>query len=125
MFIPIISVCSFANRSLFLPPHRSEVHEIEKRKNARRKRQVAKQRQAEEARQERLMQIMSQNPQAAMMMQGGGMGMGGHGGQYPMMQMPMYGGGGGGGGGGGAGTSMQPQADQSGNPYAPRDDRRY
>lgn len=107
--------------------NRREIREIEKRKRERRKKLQAKQKKAERERQDQFMRLM-----------GGGQ-MGGYGGQQgngmmPMYNMPMP-------------MAMPPQAqqqqqplampqpqpaqgngtpsysDQSGNPYAPRDER--
>jgi len=87
---------------------RREIHEIEKRKRERRKKLLARQKQEERDRHERLMGIMERNPQVAMtyqMMNQGG---------FPGMPPP----------GGGANSPMgvmspTPAAvDMSGNPYA-------
>jgi hypothetical protein len=86
--------------------HRREIKQIEQRKRERRKRVQARQRRQEEEREERMMQIMAQNPQLAMMQRASG------GASLPMMSggagvMPTY-------------APPPPQADNSGNPYAPR-----
>jgi len=92
---------------------RREVHEIEKRKRERRKKLQARQKKAEEERQERMMHLASQNPMLAYGMASG---------MTPMMPHGV-------GGGGQQQMSMPqpqqppPQADQSGNPYAPRGGR--
>jgi len=66
----------------------------------------ARQRKQEAEREERMMQIMAQNPQLAMLQNGGS--------PLPMMSggagsMPMY-----------SSPPPPPPADNSGNPYAPR-----
>ena len=90
---------------------RREVHEIEKRKRERVKKRRLQKEQEEKDRQERMLQIMSQNPMLAYGLQNGQMPFNypqrGGGAPMPQMQMPMRAG--------------PPPADQSGNPYAPRD----
>ena len=79
--------------------YRREVHELERRKREREKKREIRAKQEERDRQERMMQILGQNPMAALAMQGGG------GLQNQMMSMPSQ--------------RQAPPADQSGNPYAP------
>jgi len=92
---------------------RREIHEIEERKRARQKKQQARAKQEENDRQERMFQIMSQsqNPMMAYGMQNGMQN-----GMMPNMPnwMPQ---------GPGQQRQASPQADQSGNPYAPRSGR--
>ncbi|KAK5137420.1 hypothetical protein LTR08_008998 [Meristemomyces frigidus] len=90
---------------------RREVHELERRKRERMKKRANKVKQEEHDRSERMMQIMGSNPMAAYGMQNGGgmqnqmMPM-----YYPQQQQQQQ-------------QRQAPAADQSGNPYAPRESR--
>ncbi len=89
---------------------------MEKRKRSRVKRKELDAKKEEKDRQERMFQIMSQNPQMAMMQQGGMMPQGMGQGMYnmpPQGYQPGYSG-----QGQGGSRYQPPPPDQSGNPYA-------
>lgn len=94
---------------LTIVPSRREIHEIENRKRERRKKREQKGKQEERERQERMMEIMSRNPMMGYGMQNGMIPYGGGQGMQMPMGMPQQ--------------QQQPPADQSGNPYAPREGR--
>ncbi|KAK5120566.1 hypothetical protein LTR85_006222 [Meristemomyces frigidus] len=94
---------------------RREIHEIEDRKRSRQKKRQARAKQEEKERNDQIMKAMGTNPMMAYQLQNGG---GGGGNQMMPMPMPMY------------YPQQMPQqqqqspaADQSGNPYAPREGR--
>ena len=113
---PLCSVAlliSFVFTDIYFLSNRGEIKELEKRKTQRRKKREKREKQEQQERQEKMMQLAQQNPQLAMMQSGM------YGNMQPMQMPynynpPQQ-------GGGGGQQSYAPQADQSGNPYAPRD----